>query len=87
MIFDNAGSVSGTALAFARIDALVVDARLVRRAAPVLETDGHAGLALLVAHADGFVLKNLAGLAFRTRSGLARVLTSIVDAGEMHRAL
>jgi hypothetical protein len=85
VIFYNARSVSWTALAQTRIGTLVVDAGLVGRATSILETDGDARLALLVADADGFVLQNLTGLSFRARSRLAGVLTGAVDARQVDR--
>jgi len=85
VVLDDARGVAGTALALARVDAAVVDARLVGGAAAVLQADGHAGLALLVAHADGLVLQHLAGLAGGAVAGLAGVLAGVVDAGEVDR--
>ena len=86
MVLDDAGRISGAALARAWVDALVVDAGLVVGATTVLQADGHAGLALLVAHADGLVLKHLAGLAGWAGTSLARVLAGVVDASQVHRA-
>jgi hypothetical protein len=83
VVLDYTGGVSGAALSKARVDALVVDAGLGGGAATVLETDRHAGLALLVAHADGLVLQDLARLASRTGSSLAGVLAGAVDASQV----
>ncbi len=86
VIFNDAGSVAGAALADTGIDALVVDASLIDGTASVLETNRDARLALRVTDAYGLVLQSLAGLSGRARAGLARVLTRTINACQVQRA-
>ena len=62
VLLDVAGRVGRADSLRARVDATVVAAGQVGRAAAVAQADGEAGAAVAQAHADGLVLEHLAAL-------------------------
>ena len=67
VILHNTGRVTRADLAFTGVSALEVDAGLVARTSPVLETDGHTGCAAGGAETHRLVVQHLARLAGATQ--------------------
>jgi len=78
-------SVLRTGEIIAGINALVLDASHVGRAAAISQTDRHRSFAFVDANADGAMVEHLAGL-IRCQTGIsygARALTATADAGQV----
>lgn len=73
MLLDVAGGALRARRVGARVRASVVDAGQARRAAAVPQADGHLGVAVSRAQADGLVIEHLARLLGRASLGGARV--------------
>lgn len=90
VLLDVAGGVRGTGRLGARVDAPVVTAGELGRAAAVAQADGQRRIAVANADADGLVIEYLAALVLSTgRYGAccAWILAFAVDAGRVGRAV